>query len=416
MLAGVAVGVLAIVIIVSCVSERVNIGVLAAASAYCFGLLLADQSVAQITSTFPTQLFLMMFSITLLFGIGKQNGALSWVTDSLFAHVHLPRQWYPVVFFALTFLLSAIGPGNIAATALIAPIAMQMAARHKFNPFLIAIMVCTGANAGAFSPIAPTGVITQGILEQMQFGNGSLGWTIFFAAALLQSLSALGAYLLFYKKSSAENSATIELTSSRLTKLQFATLATILAVIIGILFFEVPIIVAALVGSAVLGLIGAAQTDVLRELPWDTIMMVTGMSVLISMVEHVGGLDLATTVLARLQLGNAIHSVLALITGVVSAYSSSSGVVLPAFMPLIPGILEKMHAGTVASLSIAIAVGSHMVDVSPLSTLGALTIAAYPVATQRASLFKNLLMWGMSMSVVGALIAFIILDVAQLWQ
>jgi ABC-type branched-subunit amino acid transport system permease subunit len=49
----------------------------------------------------------------------------------------------------------------------------------------------------------------------------------------------------------------------------------------------------------------------------------------------------------------------------------------------------------------AINVGSHVVDVSPLSTLGAVCIA-HAAGEDRARLFHRLLWWGLTMAVVGA--------------
>jgi hypothetical protein len=51
-------------------------------------------------------------------------------------------------------------------------------------------------------------------------------------------------------------------------------------------------------------------------------------------------------------------------------------------------------------------VSGHLVDMSPLSTLGALCIAGAPVDESRA-LFNKLLAWGLSMTVVGALLCYI---------
>lgn len=65
---------------------------------------------------------------------------------------------------------------------------------------------------------------------------------------------------------------------------------------------------------------------------------------------------------------NATHSpgVMALVTGVLSAYSSSSGVVLPAFLPMIPGLIQKLGGGNALALADSVNVGAHLVDVSPL--------------------------------------------------
>ena len=87
-----------------------------------------------------------------------------------------------------------------------------------------------------------------------------------------------------------------------------------------------------------------------------------------------------------------------------STYSSTSGVVLPAFLPTVSALVEKIGGGDPLAVALSISVGSALVDVSPLSTLGALCVAA--VADQAASrdLFKRLLAWGLSMTIVGALL------------
>jgi len=51
----------------------------------------------------------------------------------------------------------------------------------------------------------------------------------------------------------------------------------------------------------------------------------------------------------------------------------------------------------------SINIGSHLVDTSPLSTLGALCIACAGAHENKPKLFRNLLIWGLSMSLVGAL-------------
>ena len=148
----------------------------------------------------------------------------------------------------------------------------------------------------------------------------------------------------------------------------------------------------------------------IAAVPWSTILMVTGMSVLIGLMEKTGGLDLATTLIAQTTAPQYINSALAFVTGVVSAFSSSSGVVMPAFIPLIPGLAEKMQLQDTVNLVISVAVGSHMVDVSPLSTLGALSLAAVVDQSQRQRIFKMLMLWGMSMAFVGAALAYLFLD------
>ena len=94
---------------------------------------------------------------------------------------------------------------------------------------------------------------------------------------------------------------------------------------------------------------------------------------------------------------------MAFVTGTISTYSSTSGVVLPTFLPTVPGVIERLGGGDPVALSLSINVGSSLVDVSPLSTLGALCVATIPDGPKAKTLFRNLMIWGVSMSVVGAL-------------
>ena len=98
--------------------------------------------------------------------------------------------------------------------------------------------------------------------------------------------------------------------------------------------------------------------------------------------EH-GGLDLFTAALARLATPETITGVIAFVTGLISVYSSTSGVVLPAFLPTIPGLIERLGGGDPLAIAASMNIGAHLVDLSPLSTTGALCIAA--VARARTS-------------------------------
>jgi hypothetical protein len=70
---------------------------------------------------------------------------------------------------------------------------------------------------------------------------------------------------------------------------------------------------------------------------------------------------------------------------------------------MVPGLVTKV-GGEPLSLALSINVGSSLVDVSPLSTLGALSVAAVADRTAARDLFRKLLAWGLSMIVVGALL------------
>jgi hypothetical protein len=72
-----------------------------------------------------------------------------------------------------------------------------------------------------------------------------------------------------------------------------------------------------------------------------------------------------------------------------------------------PGLAERLGGADPVAIAMSMNVGSHLVDVSPVSTIGALCIASAPPRADSRDLFLKLLAWGLAMSLVGALICYL---------
>jgi di/tricarboxylate transporter len=168
----------------------------------------------------------------------------------------------------------------------------------------------------------------------------------------------------------------------------------------------------ALVGAAMLILMRAAdEKQAIQRMPWAVILMVTGVTVLISIVEKTQGLELFTTGLASLSSPNSVTPIVAFGTGVVSVYSSTSGVVLPAFLPTVPGLAREIGGVEPLPIAWSMNIGASLVDLSSLSTVGALFLAAAAPGTDTRRMFTALLLWGLSMTVVAAAICWALFHV-----
>ncbi len=185
------------------------------------------------------------------------------------------------------------------------------------------------------------------------------------------------------------------------------TLTVIAVLILSVLFFEVNVGMGAFMASVVLVLLRAADDgEAVKRMPWRVIVMVCGVTVLIALMEKAQGIDLLVSLVTKVATAGTVTGVVAFLTGIISVYSSTSGVVLPAFLPMVPGLAQQLGADPVAIAS-SMNVGGHLVDVSPLSTIGALCLASASVEEARP-LFNKLLVWGLSMSVIGALLCYLI--------
>ena len=408
-LGAVTLGALALAIVLSCTS-RLNVGLLAIALAWVIGVYVGDLPLREVTAGFPVDLFLTLAGVTLLFAQAYVNGTLDIVAHNAMRLCRGRVGVVPIMYFALGAALASAGPGNIATTGLLAPMAMATAVRMRISPFLMAIMVGNGCNSGSLSPLAPTGIIVTGLMERI--GLPGLELTTWAYNLMAHAVVAFAGYFLFGGFKLLARAERVEVEAEpvkRLDRHQLLTLAMIGVLILGVIFGGFNIGMAAFAGAVLLSLLRAADdAEAIKRMPWGTILMVCGVTVLIGLLEKTGGMDLMTSLLSSVATEVTIVPFLAVVIGVISAYSSTSGVVLPAFLPTAPGIVDNLGGGSVLAIASTMNIAGHLVDVSPLSTIGALCIASVPSGEMSRRLFNQLLAWGMSMTVAGAVLCWIL--------
>ena len=449
-------GALAIAIIVSC-TIRLHVGFLAISLAWVVGVYIAGMSAAEVMGGFPTRLFLTLAGVTLLFSQAQANGTLDLIAHKAVLLCRGNVGVMPMMFFLLSFLLASIGPGNIAATALMAPMGMAVAGQVGIPAFLMAIMIGNGANAGSLSPIAPTGVIVNGVMEEIGLGgyevstylNNMMAHMVIVLAAyfLLGGWRLLGRYhtgaLVVPTREGAgggggEGGGGAGGAASAggapgggaaagggpggspdgagdFQRRHWITIGVIGTLLVGVIFFDVNVGLGAYACAIVLALLKAGdESAAVQIMPWRVIMMVCGVTVLISVLDATGGLELFTRVLAGVSTANTVTAVMAFTTGFISIYSSTSGVVLPAFLPTVPGLAAQVGGVEPLAIASSMNVGAHLVDVSALSTLGALCMASAPKHEDSRKLFNKLMAWGLSMTVVGGFTCWLLFTVLRI--
>lgn len=388
-------------------TSRINVGWLAMAFAWLIGVYAAGLRPDAVLAGFPASLFLTLVGVTLLFALAEANGTLGALAQRVIRLARGNRRVMPVLVFLLACGLSSIGPGAISTVALLAPLAMAMGGRLGVSPLLTALMVANGANAGNLSPFSSVGVIANGAMSRAGLsGHEGKVWFANFAAHLVVGVVA-AVWLSRHRSESVDDSTAVTSsgTAPPLTGHQHATLVVIGVWIAGVLAFNLSLGLSAFAAAALLLVANAAdETVAVRRVPWGIIMMVCGVSVLIAVLEKTGGMDLFSALLARTASPASVNGVIAFVTGAISTYSSTSGVVLPAFLPTVPTLVARVGGGDPLAIALSINVGSSLVDVSPLSTLGALCVAAVPDQAASRRLFQALLAWGLSMTLVGAVL------------
>ena len=411
-LGAVTLGALALAIVVSCIS-RLNVGLLALALAWIIGVFVGGLRLPDVFAGFPIDLFLTLSGVTLLFSQAHVNGTLDIVAHNAIRLCRGRVGVVPIMYFGLGAVLASAGPGNIATTGLLAPMAMATALRMRISPFLMAIMVGNGANSGSLSPFAPTGLIVTDNMARIGLPGFELQTWVY--NLLAHAIVAFAGYFAFGGLKLLTRAERVEPEADPVKRLdwhQTATLTVIGLLIVGVILFGrsgFHIGMAAFAGAVLLSLLRAADdSEAIKRMPWGTILMVCGVTVLIGLLQRTGGMDIFANLLSSISTQATVIPVIAVVIGIVSAYSSTSGVVLPAFLPTVPGLVENLGGGNALGLASTMNVAGHLVDVSPLSTIGALCIASVPSGDMGRRLFNQLLAWGMSMTVAGAVICWVL--------
>ena len=385
-------------------TSRVNVGIVAVTFAWIIGTTFAGQRPEQVAAGFPSSLFLTLTGVALLFALAESNGTLERVANRAVRVVGGSARLVPVMFFVIAFVLSSVGPGAISSVALLIPLAMAIGTRAGVPRFLTALMVANGANAGNLSPISAVGVVANAkMAEAGLVGHGAKVWLSSLVAHAIVAAVAYG----WLVQRQAPN-ADVEVADAPVVTLDrphVLTLVVIAAWIVGVVGFSLNVGLAAFAAAAVVILVRLAdETQAIRRVPWGVIVMVCGVTVLITLLEKTGGMELFTSLLAALATPDTVNGVVAFVTGLISSWSSTVGVVLPVFLPAVPGLVAKVGGGDPLAVALSINVGGALVDVSPLSTLGALCVAAVSDPPAARMLFRQLLIWGLTMSVVGAVL------------
>jgi di/tricarboxylate transporter len=413
----------------------INMGVLGIVAAFVVGTAMGV-SEDDLFLGFPGDLFIILVGVTYLFGIASGNGTVGWLVHASVRAVGGRVAAIPWVMFLITAVLTASGAVVPGAVAIVVPIALSFGLTYGINPVLMGLMVVNGATAGGFSPISVFGSIVNGVVERNDLAENAM--LLFVSSFVFNALLSVVVFFMFggrellrrrievaeptgrFERSVEEKA---EATGSRpmaggsamaadaaevppLDRDKVLTLIGIVVLIGVALAFDVDVGFVALSIALVLSLVSPQATkEAVSKVAWPTVLLICGIVMYVSLLETLGSIDWLGEQVAT--IGSAMFAALLIcyVGGAVSAFASTTGI-LGALIPLAVPFLETGAIGAVA-LIIALSISSSVVDSSPFSTSGALTVANTP-EEKRDHVFKRLMQWGMSMVVIAPLLAWLI--------
>ena len=333
-----------------------------------------------IISSFNNSLFLMLLGVMYLFSIAQENKTLELVSRKIFDLCKGYVKALPAVIFMVAAVISALGPGLISVTALVSVMIVALAKEMNIPAISLIPFGLLGAFAGGLSPITPTGIVAINVSGE--YGIAGVGESVPWKMALTCLIYAVILYFFVFKWHKAKK-VDIAFTAESPTILAFSskqimTMAGILVVAVVSTVFKINVGLVSLVAAVILTLFKAADEGAaLKKVPWGTLIMITGVGILISLITELGGIDLLSAGLSKLATSKTVAMIMALLSGVMSWFSSASGVVMPTLIPTVPDMVQSVQGANACELVNCISIGANMAAMSPLSSCGALMLAAY---------------------------------------
>ncbi len=134
----------------------------------------------------------------------------------------------------------------------------------------------------------------------------------------------------------------------------------------------------------------APQKEIISRVPWNTIIMICGMGMLIQVAIKAGVIKYLAAWIGYNIPVILVPVVFSVVASFMSSFSSTIGVVCPALFPLVPGLSESLAINP-AVLFICIVLGSQSSAISPFSSHGSLILGGCSNEEERTQLFHKLL-------------------------
>jgi di/tricarboxylate transporter len=442
-----------------------NMGALAFVGAFLLGSVVLGMSTNDILANFPGGLFLTIVGVTYLFAIAQNNGTIDLLVRGAVRLVGSKVALIPWVMFAITAVITAVGALSPAAVAIIAPIALSFAAKHKINPLMMGMMVVHGAQAGGFSPIAVYGVTVNSIIAKTELDANPMA--IFLASFLFNLAIALVLFVVLgggkllstpggrLVEQAAEKRMSVSVgaraagvtlqgsgsdisaagvsakgtsgsgassasgpagagappaSGARASVPQLITILGLIALAVISLGFKVDVGFVSITIAIVLALVSpAAQKGAVNKISWSTVLLICGMLTFVGVLEEAGTIAFVSGGVAELGMPLLAALLICYIGAIVSAFASSTAI-LAALIPLAVPFLATGEVGAVGVIA-ALAVASTIVDVSPFTTNGALVLANAPGDVDKDRFYKQILGYSGIVVAVGPAIAWLVMVV-----
>lgn len=406
---------------------KINIGLLAVGLGY-IALLLCGSTGVEIIDALSDDNIIMFVGVNLLFTAAYKNGFFTIFCEKLLRLAGGRRWIMPIVFSLVGFIVGTMGAGGVPAVALLASPGMTMCKKAKIPPFLMAAMVNHGIFAGTFSPLSTYAIPIYGFLTKNGIDISGRVWLwtmIFELAAAIILFFVFGGISMFKEDKTKDKGERLEAVlskepgSAKFTLAHWVTIASLIVLIVLVLIFGYKIGLVAIVLGLIITVFsareGTTEAQIIGGMPWGMICLIIGTMALVQIMQDAGGVTLVVDAIMSLNIG-IIGLLLLLLVAALMAFFTSSLAVIMAILPM--GLLLATNmgqAGLIIGFAIALCNSAKFTDISPLSSSGALMVAANTaIDPENPGLFNKLFRYAGALIVIGPVVTWLLFVVLRI--
>ena len=296
---------------------KINTGLFCIVFAYLIGCFWMGMKPKELISTWPTSTMFVILSVSLFYNFAACNGTLEKISRNLLYVCRRFPGLLPYALFFVAVILSVMGAAYFTVLAFLAPITLMICEEANMDKLTGAVAINCGALAGGNFPTAALGVVFRGLMDTAYEGTPDLAPIDSFTAclqmfglAILSSLIIITIFRFCMKSNRSIGKGVTFEKPEPMNEKQAKTLKLMLAMMAVVLVFPLLNMVLPNVGFITtvaskvdVGLVAfvftviallmdlAPQKDVIARVPWNTIIMIAGAGMLISVAVKAGTIE-----------------------------------------------------------------------------------------------------------------------------
>jgi len=381
-----------------------NVGLWAMLFAYLIGTFGLGLKTSTLVSYWPLTFTFLIVSLSIFYGYAGKTGVLLLVAQKII-YANRKSTWIiPLLLYLICFGLCLAGCSTYAANALTAPIAFSVCISAGINPILAVAAIMIPAAVGSFAPWALGASLPINYLMGTRWASQAVTfqWYVWINGFIGATLSFLVLFVLLkgWKAKNVEIEKPGSFNKEQKKVIWVIAIVAIIVIIPAFItlitgynpkwFSYLDVQFVAIAGSLVFKLmkIGGEKAEkeiITRDVPWNIIVMVTGVTILMKVAAEGGAVNLVASAATNLPPW-LIPAALAALGGFMSFFCGGMSVVTPMLLPLVEPLFETVGLSPVWLIT-SIALGANMTAVSPVSTGGSIVLGFVPDEKWREKMF-----------------------------